>query len=221
MGATAAEHASRAAGWRFWIDRGGTFTDVVAQAPDGSLRIHKLLSEDPERYGDAAIEGVRRLLGLRSGGGEDGEGTGGERGEPIPAGVVAEVRMGTTVATNALLEREGTPTLYVTTSGFGDALRIGYQDRPDIFALDIRLPAPAYARVLEVDERVGADGQVIRPLDEEGRGAGSKKPAAPALMPAPSPSSTATPTRSTSGAWRSWRAPPASRRSPRRTRRAR
>ena len=116
---------------------------------------HKLLSEDPARYEDAAVEGVRRLLGLGS-------------DEPIPAELVAEVRMGTTVATNALLEREGSPTLYVTTRGFGDALRIGYQDRPDIFALDIRLPAPAYARVLEVDERVGADGEVVRPLDEEG-----------------------------------------------------
>jgi 5-oxoprolinase (ATP-hydrolysing) len=144
-----------ASSWRFWIDRGGTFTDVVAQAPDGSLRTHKLLSEDRGRYEDAAVEGVRRLLGLAD-------------DEPIPQQRVAEVRMGTTVATNALLEREGTPTLYVTTRGFGDALRIGYQDRPDIFALDIRLPAPAYAAVLEVDERVGADGQVVRPLDEDG-----------------------------------------------------
>ena len=142
-------------GWRFWIDRGGTFTDVVARAPGGGLRTDKLLSEDPARYGDAAVEGVRRLLGL-----------GGD--EPIPAELVAEIRMGTTVATNALLERKGSPTLYVTTRGFGDALRIGYQDRPDIFALDIRLPKPAYTRVLEVDERVGADGQVVRALDEEG-----------------------------------------------------
>lgn len=141
--------------WRFWVDRGGTFTDVVARRPDGALVTCKLLSEDPERYEDAAIEGVRRLLKLES-------------DEPIPSELVAEVRMGTTVATNALLEREGTSTLYVTTRGFGDALRIGYQDRPDIFALDIRLPSPAYARVLEVDERVGADGQVVRPLDEEG-----------------------------------------------------
>ena len=149
------ERAGAVEGWRFWIDRGGTFTDVVAQPPHGGLRTHKLLSEDPERYEDAAVEGVRRLLDLES-------------DEPIPPELIAEVRMGTTVATNALLERAGTPTLYVTTRGFGDALRIGYQDRPDIFALDIRLPAPAYARVLEVDERVGADGQVVRPLDEEG-----------------------------------------------------
>ncbi len=144
-----------AEGWRFWIDRGGTFTDVVARPPGGGLRVRKLLSEDPARYQDAAVQGVRELLGL------DG-------GEPIPAELVADVRMGTTVATNALLERAGSPTLYVTTRGFGDALRIGYQDRPDIFALDIRLPEPAYARVLEVDERVGADGTVVRELDEEG-----------------------------------------------------
>jgi 5-oxoprolinase (ATP-hydrolysing) len=146
--------------WRFWIDRGGTFTDVVARTPQGHLRTCKLLSEDPARYDDAAVEGVRRLLRL--------EGHAVADGEPIPGELVEEVRMGTTVATNALLERAGTPTLYVTTRGFGDALRIGYQDRPDIFALDIRLPAPAYARVLEVDERVGADGRVVRPLDEEG-----------------------------------------------------
>jgi 5-oxoprolinase (ATP-hydrolysing) len=147
--------AGRAEAWRFWIDRGGTFTDVVARPPGGGLRTHKLLSEDRARYEDAAVEGMRRLLGL-----------GGD--EPLPAELVAEVRMGTTVATNALLEREGSPTLYVTTRGFGDALRIGYQDRPDIFALDIHLPEPAYACVLEVDERVGADGLVVRPLDEVG-----------------------------------------------------
>ena len=141
-------------GWRFWIDRGGTFTDVVARRPDGSLVTRKLLSADP-RYGDAAVHGVRELLGLNA-------------GDAIPAGRVVEIRMGTTVATNALLERAGEPTLLVTTRGFGDALRIGYQDRPDIFALDIRLPEPVYARVLEVDERVSADGTVVRELDEEG-----------------------------------------------------
>ena len=128
---------------------------MVARPPAGGLLTRKLLSEDPARYEDAAVEGVRRLLAL-------------EGDEPLPAELVAEVRMGTTVATNALLERAGSPTLYVTTRGFGDALRIGYQDRPDIFALDIRLPEPAYARVLEVDERVGADGAVVRPLDEDG-----------------------------------------------------
>ena len=142
-------------GWRFWIDRGGTFTDVVARRPDGTLATRKLLSEDPGRYEDAAVQGVRDLLGLES-------------GEALPGELVDEVRMGTTVATNALLERRGEPTLLVTTRGFGDALRIGYQDRPDIFALDIRLPQPVYGRVLEVDERVGADGAVVRELDEEG-----------------------------------------------------
>jgi len=143
------------AGWRFWIDRGGTFTDVVARRPDGTLATRKLLSEDPGRYEDAAVQGVRDLLGLQS-------------GEAIPAALIAEVRMGATVATNALLERCGEPTLFVTTRGFGDALRIGYQDRPDIFALDIRLPEPVYGRVLEVDERVGADGAEVVPLDEDG-----------------------------------------------------
>jgi len=142
-------------GWRFWIDRGGTFTDVVARRPDGTLATRKLLSEDPGRYEDAAVQGVRDLLGLKN-------------GDAIPSEVVAEVRMGTTVATNALLERRGEPTLLVTTRGFGDALRIGYQDRPDIFALDIRLPKPVYGRVLEVDERVGADGAVVVPLDQDG-----------------------------------------------------
>jgi len=142
-------------GWRFWIDRGGTFTDVVARRPDGTLATRKLLSEDPGRYEDAAVQGVRDLLGLKN-------------GDAIPSEVVAEVRMGTTVATNALLERRGEPTLLVTTRGFGDALRIGYQDRPDIFALDIRLPRPVYDRVLEVNERVGADGAVVVPLNEDG-----------------------------------------------------
>ncbi len=139
--------------WRFWIDRGGTFTDVVARRPDGRLVVRKLLSADP-RYADAAVQGVRDLLGLGA-------------GDELPAGAVAEVRMGTTVATNALLERRGEPTVLVTTRGFGDALRIGYQDRPDIFALDIRLPEPTYERVIEVDERLGADGSTVRPLDEE------------------------------------------------------
>ena len=142
-------------GWRFWIDRGGTFTDVVARRPDGTVTTRKLLSEDPGRYEDPAVEGVRDLLGLKS-------------GDAIPGELVAEVRMGTTVATNALLERRGEPTLLVTTRGFGDALRIGYQDRPDIFALGIRLPRPVYDRVLEVDERVGADGAVVVPLDQDG-----------------------------------------------------
>jgi 5-oxoprolinase (ATP-hydrolysing) len=141
-----------AGGWRFWVDRGGTFTDVVARRPDGALLTRKLLSADP-RYEDAAVQGIRDLLGLAP-------------GDRFPAERVAEVRMGTTVATNALLERTGEPTVLVTTKGFADALRIGYQDRPDIFALDIRLPDPVYAEVVEVDERVGADGAVIHALDE-------------------------------------------------------
>ncbi|MCX6364340.1 MAG: hydantoinase B/oxoprolinase family protein [Actinobacteria bacterium] len=141
-------------GWRFWIDRGGTFTDVVARRPDGTLATRKLLSDAAGRYADAAVQGVRDLLGL-------------DDGEAIPDRVIAEVRMGTTVATNALLERRGEPTLFVTTRGFGDALRIGYQDRPDIFALDIRLPEPVYGRVLEVDERVDADGAEVVPLNED------------------------------------------------------
>ncbi len=126
--------------------------------------------------------------------------------------------MGTTVATNALLERRGEPTVLVVTSGFRDALRIGYQDRPDIFALDIRLPEPAYARVIEVDERVGADGSVVRALDEEGARRALEGRARPASPRRPSPSCTATGTRSTSAAWRNWRAPPASPRSRRPTR---
>ncbi|HET6494408.1 MAG TPA: hydantoinase B/oxoprolinase family protein [Thermoleophilia bacterium] len=140
-------------GWRFWIDRGGTFTDVVARRPNGELVVRKLLSDDPDRYDDAATQGVREILEL-------------DDREALPPDVVDEIRMGTTVATNALLERRGEPTLLVVTRGFGDALAIGYQDRPDIFALDIRLPEPLYQRVLEVDERMGADGAVVRPLDE-------------------------------------------------------
>jgi len=141
-------------GWRFWIDRGGTFTDVVARRPDGSLATRKLLSVAPGQYDDAAVQGMRELLGL-------------SRAAPFPGDLVAEVRMGTTVATNALLERAGEPTLLVTTRGFGDAVRIGYQDRPDIFALGIVLPEPAYASVLEIDERLAADGVVVHALDEE------------------------------------------------------
>ena len=127
--------------WQVWIDRGGTFTDIVARTPDDSIVSHKLLSENPESYPDAAIEGIRRVLGV-------------ETGSEIPAGLVDQVRMGTTVATNALLERKGDRVAFVTTRGFGDALRIGYQSRPKIFALDIELPELLYERVIEVDERV-------------------------------------------------------------------
>src|SRR4051794_23792942 len=133
--------------WDFWIDRGGTFTDVVGRRPDGTLTAHKLLSENPEAYRDAAVQGIRDLLGLKT-------------GEPIPPGRVGAVKMGTTVATNALLERKGDRTLLVTTKGFRDALRIGYQARPKIFAKQIIKPEMLFERVVEVDERVRADGAV-------------------------------------------------------------
>src|SRR4051812_3173369 len=138
--------------WDFWIDRGGTFTDVVGRRPDGTLTAHKLLSENPEAYGDAAVQGIRDLLGLA-------------RGEPIPAGRVGAVKMGTTVATNALLERKGDRTLLLTTKGFRDALRIGYQARPKIFAKHIIKPEMLFEQVFEVDERVLADGTIERELD--------------------------------------------------------
>ena len=138
--------------WDFWIDRGGTFTDVVGRRPDGSLVAHKLLSENPEAYADAAVQGIRDLLGLKP-------------GEPIPAGRVNAVKMGTTVATNALLERKGDRVLLITTKGFRDALKIGYQARPKIFARHIMKPDMLYERVAEVDERVRADGTVEKALD--------------------------------------------------------
>jgi 5-oxoprolinase (ATP-hydrolysing) len=140
--------------WQFWIDRGGTFTDVVGRRPDGTLAIHKLLSENPGRYRDPAVAGIRRLLSVPD-------------GQAIPAGRIGAVRLGTTVATNALLERKGEPTVLVITAGFADALRIGYQDRPAIFARQIMRPEMVYARVIEAAERVGADGEVVVPLDEE------------------------------------------------------
>ena len=139
--------------WQFWIDRGGTFTDIVARRPDGEILCHKVLSENPERYRDAAVQGIRDLLGLKS-------------GEPIPPGLIDTVRMGTTVATNALLERKGDPTLLLITKGFADLLRIGYQNRPRLFDLHIRLPEVLYSRVAEVSERMGARGEIVEPLDE-------------------------------------------------------
>jgi 5-oxoprolinase (ATP-hydrolysing) len=141
--------------WEFWIDRGGTFTDIVARRPDGSLAALKLLSENPEQYGDAAIAGIRRFLGVAE-------------GMPIPHGAIAAVKMGTTVATNALLERKGEVTALFITRGFRDALRIAYQNRPRIFARQIVLPELLYAKVIEVDERITASGSVLRPLDERG-----------------------------------------------------
>ena len=138
--------------WQFWIDRGGTFTDIVALRPDGSLETSKLLSENPGQYADAAAAGIERAL---------------ERWKKagLPDRRVAVVKMGTTVATNALLERQGARTLLVVTQGFGDSLAIGYQNRPDIFALDIVKPAPLYTRVIEATERVSAEGEVLRALD--------------------------------------------------------
>ncbi|MDB5869648.1 MAG: hypothetical protein JWP96_1980 [Polaromonas sp.] len=139
--------------WQFWIDRGGTFTDVVGKRPDGTLVTHKLLSDNPGQYRDAAVAGIRHLLGLKA-------------GEPIEAGLVECVKMGTTVATNALLERKGEPTLLLTTKGFRDALRIAYQNRPRLFDRRIVLPELLYSAVVEAHERVGAHGEVIEPLDE-------------------------------------------------------
>src|SRR3954452_116104 len=144
---------SMAPRWQFWIDRGGTFTDVVAKRPDGTLLTHKLLSENPEQYRDAAVAGIRHLLGLKP-------------GEPVTPRQVESVKMGTTVATNALLERKGEPTLLVTTRGFRDALRIAYQDRPRLFERKIVLPELLYSQVVEADERISAGGDVVRPLDE-------------------------------------------------------
>ncbi|WP_322048949.1 hydantoinase B/oxoprolinase family protein [Paraburkholderia sp. J67] len=140
--------------WQFWIDRGGTFTDIVARRPDGSLTTHKLLSENPEQYRDAAVAGIRHLLGLRA-------------DEAITPRDVEMVKMGTTVATNALLERKGEAVALVTTRGFRDVLRIAYQNRPRLFDLDIALPVALYDRVVEIDERMSAQGQVVAPLDRD------------------------------------------------------
>src|SRR5215467_2477575 len=138
--------------WDFWIDRGGTFTDVVGRRPDGTLVAHKLLSENPGVYRDAAVQGIRDLLGLK-------------QGEPIPDGRIRAIKMGTTVATNALLERKGERTVLVTTKGFRDALKIGYQARPNIFAKQIIKPEMLFERVIEVGERVRADGTVEQAPD--------------------------------------------------------
>ena len=172
-------------GWQFWIDRGGTFTDVVAKAPDGRLATHKLLSENPERYPDAAMQGIRDMLGLAA-------------GQPIPAEAIDAVKMGTTVATNALLERKGEPTLLVVTRGFADALRIAYQNRPRLFARNIVLPELLYSRV-DRGRRAG-DGRrrgwkrrSISPLPRRT----SAPPSRPATARSPSCSCTATATPST------------------------
>jgi 5-oxoprolinase (ATP-hydrolysing) len=139
--------------WEFWIDRGGTFTDIVARRPDGTTAIHKLLSDNPEQYRDSAVQGIRDILGI-------------EQSDKVPIEKIRAIKMGTTVATNALLERKGEPTLLLTTKGFRDALRIGYQNRPDLFALNISLPEQLYDAVQEVDERITASGEVLVPLDE-------------------------------------------------------
>ena len=141
--------------WQFWIDRGGTFTDFVAQKPDGALVTHKLLSENPERYEDAALQGIRDLLGIEAAG-------------EIPADAIETVKMGTTVATNALLERKGDRTILLITRGFRDALRIGYQNRPLLFARHIVLPELLYERVVEIDERYSAEGEELVPVDLDG-----------------------------------------------------
>ena len=138
--------------WQFWIDRGGTFTDIVARRPDGSLTTHKLLSENPEQYKDAAVAGIKRLLGL-------------DKNATISPELVEAVKMGTTVATNALLERKGDPTVLVITKGFRDALRIAYQNRPRLFDRNVVLPELLYKDVIEADERIDAHGEVISPLD--------------------------------------------------------
>jgi 5-oxoprolinase (ATP-hydrolysing) len=135
--------------WEFWIDRGGTFTDIVGRRPDGALVVHKLLSENPEHYDDAATAGIRTLM------------------ERHGEGPIAAVKMGTTIATNALLERKGEPVVLAITAGHKDALRIGYQSRPKLFARHIVLPEPLYTRVIEIDERVTAEGEILKPLDED------------------------------------------------------
>ncbi|HSW18902.1 MAG TPA: hydantoinase B/oxoprolinase family protein [Ramlibacter sp.] len=148
-----ADRARAAPRWQFWIDRGGTFTDIVARRPDGGLLTHKLLSDNPEQYADAAVAGIRMLLGLRP-------------GQAITPEQVECVKMGTTVATNALLERKGEPTLLVTTAGFRDALRIAYQNRPRLFDRAIVLPELLYAQVIEAQERMGAHGELVQALNE-------------------------------------------------------
>ena len=140
--------------WQFWIDRGGTFTDIVAKSPEGKIIVDKLLSENPEQYEDAPIQGIRDILGI-------------EKDRPIPTETIGVVKMGTTVATNALLERKGDRVVFVTTKGFKDALRIGYQNRPDIFALQIVLPEMLYETVIEVSERYNAQGEELQSVNKE------------------------------------------------------
>ncbi|HTK00909.1 MAG TPA: hydantoinase/oxoprolinase N-terminal domain-containing protein, partial [Bordetella sp.] len=137
--------------WQFWVDRGGTFTDIVGRRPDGTTTTIKMLSENPEQYRDAAVAGIRTLLGVAP-------------GQPVPADQVDCVKMGTTVATNALLERKGERTLLVTTRGFRDGLRIAYQNRPRLFDRNVVLPEMLYDGVIEAAERIGANGELVTPL---------------------------------------------------------
>ena len=149
------QHLNPDAGrWQFWVDRGGTFTDIVGLRPDGAIVTHKLLSENPEQYADAALRGIRNVLGVAA-------------AEPIPGAAIEVVKMGTTVATNALLERKGERTVLVTTHGFRHALRIGYQNRPQLFARHIVMPELLYEAVVEIDERVSVDGEVLQAVDPE------------------------------------------------------
>ena len=141
--------------WQFWIDRGGTFTDIIGRNPEGKISTHKLLSENPQQYSDAAIQGIRDILSLKS-------------SDQIPLDKIDLIKMGTTVATNALLERNGERTLLAITKGFGDILRIGYQQRPNLFALDIKLPDMLYSEIEEIDERVDIHGNIIKKLDKSG-----------------------------------------------------
>ena len=138
--------------WQFWIDRGGTFTDIVALSPQSKIITHKLLSENPEHYQSAPIEGIRQVLQIPT-------------ESPLPTAEIEVIKMGTTVATNALLERKGEPLVLVTNQGFKDVLRIGYQNRPDIFARHIKRPEMLYQSVIEVSGRYSAEGGEIRPLD--------------------------------------------------------
>nr|MCH9844992.1 hydantoinase/oxoprolinase family protein [Alphaproteobacteria bacterium] len=139
--------------WQFWIDRGGTFTDIVARSPDGMLKTHKLLSENPEQYADAAIQGIHDILDI-------------PKDAHLPSNSIHAVKMGTTVATNALLERKGDKTLLLMTQGMGDFLRVGYQTRPKLFDLNIILPEQLYSDVIEITERVSAQGDILTPLNE-------------------------------------------------------
>jgi 5-oxoprolinase (ATP-hydrolysing) len=140
--------------WQFWIDRGGTFTDIIARHPNGTLLCKKYLSENPEAYDDAAVFGIKSILDIR-------------QCDPVPDNLIDKIKMGTTVATNALLERKGDNVLLAITKGFKDALEIGYQARPDTFALKIEKPDILYTQVIEINERITAKGEVLQALDIE------------------------------------------------------